>query len=395
MAIVMQPEAVFRLELGQGSVDDLGRQRLSQGEIAVALSYALGNRPNNDTMRAAEESKLATQEQVAAQVRAMLANPKADTSRIMQFFREYFGYPEAVNVFKDPPPAGKHEPGVLVNDLEYLIQDILDKDRDVLYELLTTNRAYVNYSVDKKRGTASPKYNKREYETVYGLPPDWKWTAKQPIELPADERAGVLTHPAWLTAYSGNFDNHPVQRGKWVRTHLLGGSVPDVPIGVDARIPDDQHRTLRDRLAGATSKAECWRCHRKMDPLGLPFEKFTHYGHARRYELDAPVDTSGTITRTGDAEIDGEIEDPIPMLHKLARSERVEQVFVRYAFRFFLGRNETLGDAKTLQEAHEAYKESGGSFNALVVSLLSSDSFGYRLADHRLAASPQEREENP
>ena len=249
-----------------------------------------------------------------------------------------------------------------------------------MYQLLTTSKAYVNYTVDKKRGTRSPAYNKTEFETVYGLPPDWKWTEEQPITLPAQERSGVLTHPAWLVAWSGNFDNHPVQRGKWVRTHLLGGSVPDVPIGVDARIPEDEHLTLRERLASATSKAECWRCHRKMDPLGLPFEKYNHYGHARRYELDKPVDTSGKITRTGDERIDGEVDDPVKMLHQLARSERAEQVFVRYAFRFFLGRNETLGDAKTLQDAHQAYKESGGSFNAVIVSLLSSDSFNYRRA---------------
>jgi hypothetical protein len=43
-----------------------------------------------------------------------------------------------------------------------------------------------------------------------------------------------------------------------------------------------------------------------------------------------------------------------------------------------MGRNETLGDAKTLQEAHKAYVERDGSMKALVVSLLSSDSFIYR-----------------
>jgi hypothetical protein len=47
-------------------------------------------------------------------------------------------------------------------------------------------------------------------------------------------------------------------------------------------------------------------------------------------------------------------------------------------FRFFMGRNETLGDAKTLQDAHKPYVESNGSMKELVVSLLSSDSFIYR-----------------
>ena len=58
----------------------------------------------------------------------------------------------------------------------------------------------------------------------------------------------------------------------------------------------------------------------------------------------------------------------------------MRQVFVRHAFRYYLGRNETLADAKTLQDADRAYVASGGSFKALVVALLTSDSFLYRSA---------------
>ena len=57
---------------------------------------------------------------------------------------------------------------------------------------------------------------------------------------------------------------------------------------------------------------------------------------------------------------------------------RARQVFIRYVFRYFMGRNETPGDAATLQEADRVYVKSGGSFKALVVSLLTSESFLYR-----------------
>jgi predicted nucleic acid-binding protein len=88
--------------------------------------------------------------------------------------------------------------------------------------------------------------------------------------------------------------------------------------------------------------------------------------------------TTGHIARSGDAKLDGEVRDPRELVRKLADSERVRQVFVRHAFRFFLGRNESLADAYTLQQADAAYVASGGSFKALVVSLLTSDSFLYR-----------------
>jgi hypothetical protein len=67
-------------------------------------------------------------------------------------------------------------------------------------------------------------------------------------------------------------------------------------------------------------------------------------------------------------------------VRKLADSDRVRQVFVRHVFRYFMGRNETLSDAATLQAADAAYVKSGGSFKELVVSLLTSDSFLKRSA---------------
>ena len=68
----------------------------------------------------------------------------------------------------------------------------------------------------------------------------------------------------------------------------------------------------------------------------------------------------------------------IDLIEKLAGSRRAEQVFVRYAFRFWMGRNETLNDAPVLQDAYEAYRNKDGSMKALLVSLLTSDAFLYR-----------------
>ena len=73
--------------------------------------------------------------------------------------------------------------------------------------------------------------------------------------------------------------------------------------------------------------------------------------------------------------VDGEVNGPFKLIESLANSTHCEQVFVRYVFRYFLGRNETLGDARTLQQAHKEYQQSDGSMEALVISLLSSDSF--------------------
>ena len=67
-----------------------------------------------------------------------------------------------------------------------------------------------------------------------------------------------------------------------------------------------------------------------------------------------------------------------PNIDRLAKSPRVRQSIIRHAFRFFMGRNEMLSDSRTLMEADKAYVQSEGSFKAVVVSLLTSDSFLYR-----------------
>ena len=172
-------------------------------------------------------------------------------------------------------------------------------------------------------------------------------------------------------------DNHAIHRGKWVRERLLGGGIPDVPITVDAQLPDEPHHTLRKRMR-VTTENYCWSCHQKMDPLGLPFEMYNHAGIYRTLELNQPVDASGEIIDSGDPELDGKVTNAIEMISRLAESERVEQVFVRHAFRFWMGRNETLNDAPVLREAHRVYRENGGSMKALITSLLTSDAFLYR-----------------
>jgi mono/diheme cytochrome c family protein len=304
-AVLMQPEFMFRHELGDGQPDEHGRVRLSPSETAYALSYALADLPLQEFTTAAAKGELTTREQVAALVRERLQDSSHNydkNPRLVQFFREYFHYPFADEVFKDTPEGGEHNARMLVADLEFTVKDILKRDEQVLRELLTTRSYYVNTQYGRKE-TADQLIRRdeqtRKYQTAFSLPLDWKWSVHlQPVEFRADERAGVLTHPAWLAAWSGNFENHPVQRGKWIRTHLLGGTVPDVPIGVDARVPEAEHKTFRERLKMATGASECWRCHQKMDPLGVVFERYDHYGRYQRLDAGQPVDAAGAITRT-------------------------------------------------------------------------------------------------
>ena len=111
-----------------------------------------------------------------------------------------------------------------------------------------------------------------------------KWTDEQPITMPAGTRAGILTQPSWLVAWSVNQDNHAILRGKWIE-RLLGNVVPDIPITVDAQLPGTGK--LRERMA-VTREAYCWQCHKLMNDVGTPFENYDHFGRWRALELSAP-----------------------------------------------------------------------------------------------------------
>ena len=291
-----------------------------------------------------------------------------------------------------------------------LIELILQEDKNVLSELLTTERVVYNKPSDaayfgefispqpppKPPESADEKANRQPSRRVTIKPAELPVGVPihvriaQVVEvgragksnrtlttLPSDQRKGVLTHPSWLVSHTDAMDNHAIARGKWIRERLLGGAVPDVPITVDAMLPDEPNETLRHRMR-VTREEYCWKCHQKMDPLGLPFEMYNHLGLNRTKELKQPVDSSGEIIDSGDPELDGPVTNAMELIDKLAKSERVQQVFVRHAFRYWMGRNETLNDAPVIQDAYHAYKESGGSMKALLTSLLTSDAFLYR-----------------
>jgi hypothetical protein len=291
-------------------------------------------------------------------------------------------------LFKGFDPTKTFGKDSAVEATRRMIDKILEEDRQVLKRLLTSRTDYLSKTELMQKAEldsiAALRKEADELEAKNQDPQKVKQLRSKASESERNrqpngpDRMGVLTQRAWLVSHSTNVDNHAIHRGKWIRERLLGGRIPDVPITVDAALPEDPTKTLRERMQ-KTRNTECWNCHRLMDPLGLPFEQWDHFGSFREKELGRPVVITGELTDTGDAKLNGPVAGPQELVQRLAESDRVEQVFVRFAFRFWMGRNETLDDARTVQDAYKAYKESDGSMSALLKSLLTSDAFLYRV----------------
>tara|TARA_R110000850_G_scaffold55417_23_gene131124 strand:+ start:1458 stop:3704 length:2247 start_codon:yes stop_codon:yes gene_type:complete len=458
LAMRLSPEAIFRMELGLGDPDEHGRRRLSQPETAYAVAYALTDRgpfSNQAISEALKNGKLGSREEVASLVEGMLKEVKPYDAianpRIIRFFAEYFGYRGVEEVFKDDErqrtelgfPLGTNGPKRMIEDVENWIRLIVARDENVLETILTSDEFLISHNGDNDKAKKDlesfysseslEKSNERQrkrmdltlknaeemeftpfpgntgqigYVRTLGFPHQgaegqrWSWPVEQPVEVA--HRKGILTHPAWLWAHSTNFDNDPIHRGIWVYTKLLAGVIPDVPPDVDAQVPEDPHKTLRQRL-DVVRASECWKCHRKINPLGETFEIFDDFGRFRdrlyfdqngeivkkrdaaferlRKEgvlTERSIDSTGELRHTGDPALDGSVGNAFELIDRIAQSDRARQSFVRHAFRYFMGRNEVLSDSQTLIAADQAYLESNGSFHALVISILSSDSFLYR-----------------
>ena len=477
-ALFLDRDALFRSELvGTGESDEHGRIMLQDWELGLALNHALRYlKPDAILRQAILEGHMRTREDVKREVIRMLNEDSIRKPRVLQFFRDYFDYDLAGYICKDTQAlaatgvAGRGEAHframfAATASTDRLIEMVLQDDKDVLKQLLTTRRV-VSTIVDetyfgrrltkeeheaveasqKKREEAERERLKELRREISELEskvkvngqdeaarktlderkklldvaekkakdakanrqrglssevasanlrgpltharvgrPSFGAGSMKPERMlataPEGERLGLLTHPSWLVSHSDAMDNHAIHRGIWIRERLLGGGIPDVPITVDAQLPNEPHRTLRERMR-VTREKYCWNCHQKMDPLGLPFEMYNHAGLFRTTEMDRPVDSTGEIIDSGDAELDGPVNSAFEMIRKLAGSERVEQVFVRHAFRFWMGRNETINDGPVLQAAHRAYRENGGSMKALITSLVTSDAFLYRRVVH-------------
>lgn len=518
-SLILNTEFAYRHEFGAGAADEHGRRMMSPRDASYALAYALtDSSPDEELAKAAREGRLNTREDYEREVQRMLKlrdrwtiideavqaanlNPSVTNQPIrkLRFFREFFGYPKALMVFKDDSRfgAGRHEQAVsrLIEEADMLVEHILGEDEQVFEALLTTDRFYIFHNGDnasmaaasdslksiydrfkdkdwqewkpedvapheaflrkhwefqrEKKGdhpnilkklqrmmdglelhfgegqSGALPYMKNSMGFWHGGPVlgrsgqqmrgeqvttywnidwrSWDYPTQQPAKIP--NRKGILTHPAWLIAHSQNLESDPIHRGKWIREKLLAGTIPDVPITVDAVIDPDKEKTLRQRMEIKTGAESCWRCHQKMDPLGFSFEMYDDFGRfrteenlehsdnlvkaAKRDELNEfgaslaayktlPVDARGVLKGTDDEKLDGDVRDAFDLIDRLAKSEKVRQSIIRHAFRYFLGRNETLSDSKALIDADKAYLDSNGSFDAVIVSLLTSDSFIYR-----------------
>jgi len=272
----------------------------------------------------------------------------------------------------------------LVQQLDDMIARIVAADEDVFAALLTSRQFYTPATAGYQEGQTSVWKSTAETSRVYNVQGVTEQTREARWkELPEAERAGVLTHPAWLGAHSLSFENDPnlVHRGKWIREELLCNDLPDLPLNVDAMLSEaSKTQSARQRISEQLDgDPYCSSCHAFMNPLGYPFEIYNHAGFLRIEDHGGPPDGTSMLVNMPSPDLDGPVDSAIDLSQRLAASPYTKRCFIRQTFRYFAGREETLHDACTMVALEKAYDDSNGSFSELLIALFNSDSFKLRV----------------
>ncbi len=415
--------ALFRSEIGQGEQLSSGETLLADEELGKAIAYTFTNQgpgaprlmqparvfPPLPRVQAIEDAVLDGTISVPATLDALVAANYSGIDelrdphyseywmgeKIEQFFIEWLGISGLPTSFHDRPSATADVTGLVRVDESYnhmkkkayygdgitlgeqaieMIARIVDSDQDVISSLFTSRQFYLPSNLESQY-VQSP-------QAVYGVREDLPSNREALWNiLPANERAGILTHPAWLAAHADNFENGPsaILRGKWIRENVLCGMVPDVPITVDASFPPStSHLSARERLQLSTGSPSCQGCHSLMNPLGLPFEMYNHAGFVRATDHGSAPSGESTIVFSGDDNLNGPVVNAVEFSERLANSPVVEQCFIRQVFRYLMGRPESNEDACTLTMMQNVYEDSGGSMKSMVQALVRSPTFTMR-----------------
>jgi hypothetical protein len=340
--MLQSPRFLYRVELGTG--EQLGAQavRLSGYELAARLSYVfLKSLPDDALSKAAAAGQLEPTEQLFAQVDRLLQTERGKSS-LREFLEALVQLPSLSTVVKDSALFPQWSAQPLAEQARSFFDYVLAHEDGALSALLTSEEAR-----DDGNG------------------------------------AGLLTLPALLALQAKPDQSSPIYRGRFVREVLLCTQLPAPPANIP-KPPDVQPGvSTRERSRQHETDAACSGCHKLLDPVGFGLENFDAIGRYRTMDGSKPVDASGELVNTQDA--NGTFNGALELGQRLAASQQVQECMARQWFRFALGRYEQPVDQCTVQRLHQTFASAQGSMHALPHAIVASDAFMYR---HPLELSP-------
>ena len=373
-AVLMSPEFCYHFT---AVADGTGVYPLTDQNLASRLSLFLWSTlPDDELLAAAEDHRLQDEDQLLAQTRRMLKDPRI-TAFACEFFGQWLRYRDYLQ--KDPINAPAF-PGyndelreAIFEEPVRLATHLIQTDRPVT-ELLNSDATFVNrilaahYGGDVQKQYLAHASGHSQASADAGE----LW---YPVSgLKAEGRGGLFGMAIILTKNSAGERTSPVKRGFWTVHHLLGQHFPPPPADVPElpKSEKEASQTIRELLAAHVADSKCAMCHKHFDSLGLAMEGFDAIGRWR---------TKDSAGRSIDnlAELpNGETARGIPGLIEYIEHHRRAE-FIRTLCRKFLGyalgRSVKLSDESLLAEMETRLAANDYRFSAMFEVVVRSPQF--------------------
>ena len=359
-ALFLSANFLFRSEVG---VLESDAQVLSNYEVASILSYAVLNTTPDDTLLAlADKPEPLTPEELQQQVARLLSDARADTA-MMEVYKDYLKLDLVLSRAKDDS----------FNFTDAVRADVLTSAEQMLIDGIAAGGRFVDVF------DGSDYYLNSTIDYLFNA--DVGNAELTKTSLDANERRGVLNHPAFLSVHSTLAKSGIVKRGVFALEQLLCQELPDppsdvmpvpVPEGVDALLTSE--RSLLQMTHSAQSA--CITCHQVIDPAGFGFENFDSIGRYRTVEKTVvAIDASGVLDNVGDHVL--MYNNSAEYSEALMASPQMNSCVSRRFLEHYLGQD-LERNACELEKYQRHLSEGDGSVSALLTTLIRLESFGKR-----------------
>ncbi|MSV34359.1 MAG: DUF1592 domain-containing protein [Bryobacterales bacterium] len=345
--ILASPSFLFRVDA----------EPANQFALASRLAYFLwSSMPDDELLRSAERGNLNQADVLRAQVRRMLADPKARTlagnfaGQWLEIRRLESAQPDRERF----PDFDEYLRASMIQETEMFFQYVMKQDRSVL-DFINGPYSFLNERLARHYGIAG----------VTG-------TEFRKVDLIGTGRSGVITHASVLAVSSYGNRTSVVLRGKWILENILNAPPPPPPANVPSLDEDavGASASLRQQMEQHRKNATCATCHARMDPLGFGLENYDAVGAWRRMDGKFPIDSSGVLPDGRTFQGADGLKD-ILAGNRDAFAECLAEKMLTYA----LGRGVTREDQPTVRQIVSRMSSNDYRFSSLVDGVVNSPLF--------------------
>ena len=374
-AVLASPDFLFRSIQTPKGVAKNSAFPLSDLELASRLSFLVWNTgPDAELLKLAEARQLSKPGALDAQVKRMMADPKAQ-SLVTSFAMKWLN----LNSLDLVQPDAKIFNGFnatlrkdFMTEAEKFLSRILLENHSVV-ELLTSDRTFVNNRLARHYGIEGPSTS-----------------AFKEVTLTDPNRFGLLGKAAVLMRTSYGDRTSPVLRGAWVLDKIIGSPPSPPPPNVVTNLPQqagETPKTVRALLEQHRDKASCRQCHGVIDPTGLALENFDAIGQFRttdRQAGNAKLDTN-TVLPNGVA-----INGPVELRKQLAsQPEAFVGALTEKLMMYAVNRPLEYFDMPQVRKVVRNAKKDDYTLTSLVLGVVNTDAFRKQGPEVVSKAAPQ------